>query len=192
MNGIWFPFVKHFIFVSKQVYRSLGWIISISLLITCLFADHSMLQIQKLTTPFANVLYESLSRVLWPIAISYIIFVCVHNNGGPVKWFLSHPFWQPISNLSYAIYLVHVPVILMFQGAMKSAQYFNGSMMVSLIRIFIVQFISNYTSNNRTFFSSLLVPHFPRKLYGLYFDFRIHVFGIWGSFIGHWERNLWQ
>lgn len=90
-----------------------------------------MMQIQQFTTPLVNGLYESLSRVAWPLAISYIIFACAHNNGGLVNWFLSHPFWQPISNISYAIYLIHWPVLYMFHGAMKSVQYFSESILVS-------------------------------------------------------------
>lgn len=126
-----FDLSNFFLFVSKQMYKALGWIISMSFMITILFANHLMLPIQNFTTLFSFGLYESVSRVAWPIAISYIIFICLRNNGGLVNWFLSHPFWQPISNLSYAIYLVHYPIIIMFQAAMKSVQYFDGSLLVS-------------------------------------------------------------
>lgn len=56
-------------------------------------------------------LFDALTRIAWPIAVCYIIFACARNSGGPVNWFLSQPIWQPFARLSYAIYLIHFPMI---------------------------------------------------------------------------------
>lgn len=85
----------------------------------------------RIATPLENALCDSLVRVAWPGAISYIIFACVHNYGGPVNWFLGHPFWQPLSRLSYTIYLVHFPVVMLCLCTLKSVPFFYESDTVS-------------------------------------------------------------
>ena len=62
-------------------------------------------------SPLEFGLFESLSHIAWSISLSYIIFACVHDSGGPVNWLLSLPMWQPISKLSYAIYLIHCAIL---------------------------------------------------------------------------------
>lgn len=87
--------------------------------------NYPLVQLDSTATPLHYGLYDSLSRVFWAIALCYIIFACVHNSGGPVNWFLSHPLWQPISRICYAIYLLHFPVLLVIVASMKTAPYFN-------------------------------------------------------------------
>lgn len=57
-------------------------------------------------SPLVFGLYEIFGRIVWSICVSYIIFACIHNSGGPINWFLSLPMWQPISKLSYSLFLV--------------------------------------------------------------------------------------
>lgn len=70
-------------------------------------------------------LFSAFSHLIWSIPVSYIIFACARNSGGVINRFLSHPFWQPISNLSYAIYLLHHPIILLTAASIKHLPYFN-------------------------------------------------------------------
>ena len=83
------------------------------------------MQPDSTATPLAYGLYDALSRVFWSIALCYIIFACVHNSGGPINWFLSHPLWQPISRLCYATYLVHFHVIVLMMLTTKTSFYFS-------------------------------------------------------------------
>lgn len=77
-------------------------------------------------------LYDVFSRLLWAVALSYIIFACVHGYGGPINWFLSLEVWQPFSRLSYAVYLLHFYVMLAVTGSMRDALYFSDMFIVSL------------------------------------------------------------
>lgn len=72
------------------------------------------------TTAWDYGLYSTLTHVVWGIAFCYVIFACANNAGGPINWFLSHPFWAPISKLSYAIYMVHFPVVMITTGVMRT------------------------------------------------------------------------
>lgn len=114
-----------------RVINLLGWIISLGLMATVIFANYPLVQLTKSVPVIDHALYESLSRVAWAIALCYIIFACVHNYGGPINWFLSHPLWQPLSRLCYAIYLIHFPVVLVFQGTLKTSPYFSEAIAVS-------------------------------------------------------------
>lgn len=70
-------------------------------------------------------LQNAFGRAIWAIAISYIIYACAHNAGGPINWFLSHPCWDLLAKLSFAIYLVHMPVIWLIMSTMKVPPYFS-------------------------------------------------------------------
>lgn len=70
-------------------------------------------------------LYSASYHTFWSVSLCYIIFACYRNSGGVINWFLSHPFWQPLSRLSYAIYVVHYPIIFFSTGSVKSLPVFS-------------------------------------------------------------------
>lgn len=86
-------------------------------------------------------LYDALSRVAWSMGLCYIIFACAHGYGGPVNWFLSLPLWQPLSRLSYAIYLLHFIVIMVQVASIKQVQYFSEMIAVSELSFCRIDFI---------------------------------------------------
>lgn len=96
-------------------------------------------------TPLEYALYESLGRVGWSIALCYIIFACVHGYGGPVNWFLSLPLWQPLSRLSYAMYILHGSVQTILSLSMKQPPYFSQMEAVSFKKHFLYKFNSQYS-----------------------------------------------
>lgn len=136
-----------FLFHLLQIVNLLAWAKSLSLMAMVIFAYHPYAQPNSDTTALEFGLYEALSRVVWSIALCYIIFACAHGYGGPVNWFLSHPLWQPLSRLSYSIYLVHFPVIIATTGSMKTPPYFSELNAVS----FCKEILSS-NATNRYFF----------------------------------------
>ncbi|XP_031634993.1 O-acyltransferase like protein-like [Contarinia nasturtii] len=120
----------------------LGWIISFSLMTTAIFANSPSIQLNNNKTSALNqALCESLSRVAWAIALLYIIFACVHNCGGVINWFLSNPLWQPISRLSFPIYLIHFPVVVYFHATMKSTPHISEA---TTYHIFFGDFVTTF------------------------------------------------
>lgn len=83
-------------------------------------------------------LYFATSRITLSIALCYMIFACAHNAGGPINWFLSHPHWELLSKLSYAIYLTHLPILLITVFSIKEPMYFNE---FSAFLLFIGSFV---------------------------------------------------
>lgn len=94
-------------------------------MVTVIFINYPLVQTDTKIKPFVFGLYDGLSRISWSIALCYIIFACVHNSGGPVNWFLSHPLWQPLGRISYATYLVHFPLIVLMMVTTKTSLYFT-------------------------------------------------------------------
>lgn len=70
-------------------------------------------------------LYDALSRVIWSIALSYIIFACNYDYGGFIDSFLSHRYWKPLARLSYAIFYMHYIVIFITMGSIKTPPYLD-------------------------------------------------------------------
>lgn len=64
------------------------------------------------------------SRIVWSLAMCYIIFACIHC-GGIVNWFLSLPQWQLLSRLSYITYLIHPTVIIVIYVNTQNGIYFS-------------------------------------------------------------------
>lgn len=74
--------------------------------------------------------YVALFRSSWALALSWLIFACVKGYGAPINWFLSLPFFQHLSRLSYSIYLVHFPIIMYSASLQRTLNYYNGFTMI--------------------------------------------------------------
>jgi len=57
-----------------------------------------------------NSVYGGFHRFAWSVAIGWVIFACCRGYGGWINDFLSWEAWQPLSKLTYIIYLVHLSV----------------------------------------------------------------------------------
>lgn len=136
-----------FLFHLLQIFNLLAWGKSLLMMAAVIFAYYPYAQPNSDSTALEFGLYEALSRVAWSIALCYIIFACAHGYGGPVNWFLSHPLWQPLSRLSYSIYLVYFPVIIATTGSMKTPPYFTELNAVSFWKE-----IHSYYETKRYFF----------------------------------------
>lgn len=106
----------------------MAWAISLTAMAAVIIANHQLFsQIDSNSSALIHGLHDGFGRVIWAIAMCYVIFACIHNMGGPINWFLSHPLWQPISKLSFAIYIVHHPIPLLMIGTMKTPPIMNAT-----------------------------------------------------------------
>lgn len=110
-----------------------AWSVSLATMLAVVIGGYPLQQIKDKPAPLWFALYDGVGRVVWSLALCYIIFACVHNSGGAINWFLSHPLFQPLSRLSYSIYLVHFPVIYATLLSMKSPPYFSIMTAVSYV-----------------------------------------------------------
>lgn len=70
--------------------------------------------------------YTWKGRIWWSSSLCYIIFTCLNGQGGFINWFLSHPRWQPLSRLSFNIFMVHQTIIVLIYADRKVAWYYSA------------------------------------------------------------------
>ncbi|XP_052903397.1 O-acyltransferase like protein-like [Anopheles moucheti] len=90
---------------------ALGWLLTIAILVV---TGYSLKQLYigdyTRIEPVADAFYESLHRSFWAFAVMWVIFVCINGQGGLIDRFLGAPVWQPLSRLSYSMYLLHIAI----------------------------------------------------------------------------------
>uniref|UniRef100_A0A182INL9 Nose resistant-to-fluoxetine protein N-terminal domain-containing protein n=1 Tax=Anopheles atroparvus TaxID=41427 RepID=A0A182INL9_ANOAO len=95
----------------SQPLLALGWLCTAAILAA---TGYSLKQVYTgdytRLLPIADAFYESLHRSFWAFAVMWVIFVCINQQGGFVDRFLGCPLWQPLSRLSYSMYLVHIAI----------------------------------------------------------------------------------
>ncbi|KAH8241176.1 hypothetical protein KR032_001435 [Drosophila birchii] len=104
-----------------------GWFLSLAMIFTSIFALYPAAQWSAPPLSIlAESLYYTLTRLAWPLAICWIIFVCMQGHGGLANSFLSSPLWQPLSRLSYSIYIWHMFVQEMNSRNVRTNTYFSN------------------------------------------------------------------
>lgn len=98
-----------------------------SIILIIVFAGYFMQQQieQQNNLVLQSAFNEAFRKVTWALALAWIIFCCNNGYGGPIEWFLSLAIWQPLARLSYAIYLVHLPILLVLSASIKHQSHFS-------------------------------------------------------------------
>ena len=78
----------------------------------------------------ASVFYYSLNRTVWGVCLAWIVIACVAEKGGPVRQILSWTIWAPLGRLTYAAYLVHPIIIMVYYDNFLSTLHFTDLTMV--------------------------------------------------------------
>ncbi|XP_017145313.1 nose resistant to fluoxetine protein 6-like [Drosophila miranda] len=103
-----------------------GWVLSLAMIFTSIFALYPATQwsAPHLST-LKESLYYTLTRVGWPLALCWIVFACMQGHGGLADSFLSSPLWQPLSRLSYSVYIWHLFVQEVNNRSIRTNTYFS-------------------------------------------------------------------
>nr|XP_027196789.1 nose resistant to fluoxetine protein 6-like [Dermatophagoides pteronyssinus] len=96
--------------------------------------------------PLLSAILLPLSRIIWALVLTLIVWLCVTNNGIFIGRFLSWSLFRPLSRITYSVYLTH-PAILFIclhsrRNLMSDREIDDLSLMVSMIIFsYIVGFI---------------------------------------------------
>ncbi len=86
------------------------WLVSLATLGLMVYGDYGTNSGYYPMTLVSRVLYDSLSRILWSLAMSFIIYACITSYGGVVNEFFEWNVWSPLSKLSLCAYLIQYSV----------------------------------------------------------------------------------
>ncbi|XP_017001505.2 nose resistant to fluoxetine protein 6 [Drosophila takahashii] len=105
-----------------------GWILCLAMLFTSIFALFPAMDdgTPWLVTTLELSSYYTLTRVGWPMAIGWVVFACMQGYGGLANSFLSSPLWQPLSKLSYSVYIWHSFIQEINQRIVRTNTYFSN------------------------------------------------------------------
>ncbi|UJR38468.1 hypothetical protein I4U23_031136 [Adineta vaga] len=95
----------------NKLTKIFGSIISIILVVLCLFTNYPEYILASGLNRSIVVAYQSLARTFWAIVIGWILFLCSTYQGGLVNKILSWPIWAPLARLNYSCYLIHSTVL---------------------------------------------------------------------------------
>ncbi|KAH8365340.1 hypothetical protein KR084_011219, partial [Drosophila pseudotakahashii] len=101
-----------------------GWILCLAMLFTTIFAMYPPSKWSNAST-FAESSYYTLTRVGWSLALCWVVFACIQGYGGLANSFLSSPLWQPLSRLSYSVYMWHMFFVEMNVRITRTSAYFS-------------------------------------------------------------------
>ncbi|XP_043644252.1 nose resistant to fluoxetine protein 6 [Drosophila teissieri] len=108
-----------------------GWILCLAMIFTSLFALYPP---SKWSDPSASTLaetsYYTFTRLGWALALCWVIFACVQGYGGLANSFLSSPLWQPLSRLSYSVFIWHMFFMEMNARSTRTNTYFSDYQMM--------------------------------------------------------------
>ena len=69
---------------------------------------------------FENIIYYMFSATGYCLGLSCVIYACHNNYGFIINTILSWKLWVPLSRLTFAVYLIHVPLYTFYFATMQS------------------------------------------------------------------------
>ncbi|XP_046748057.1 nose resistant to fluoxetine protein 6-like [Diprion similis] len=103
-----------------KAYAIIGWIITLVLFGTTIFGPRGMYCFDHVYNRLEASFYAGFHRPAFALAVSWIIFACVHGIAGPINGFLGWTGWMPLSRLTYSAYLSHCIVLLYNSGIART------------------------------------------------------------------------
>ncbi|KAH8304724.1 hypothetical protein KR044_007256, partial [Drosophila immigrans] len=103
------------------------WLISLTCLCLVIWIVYPFTQpAAEEITPLAGAFYVCCSRILWPLGLCWLIWACHSGRGGVINTLLSSSIWQPVSKLSYCLYIWHLLVETLNTARMRTSQHFSN------------------------------------------------------------------
>ncbi|XP_068632537.1 O-acyltransferase like protein-like [Battus philenor] len=107
-----------------KVVAVIQWCFSMVLLSVPIYCMHVNIQLDW-NNQSADNFINAFSRSLWATGLGWVIFACVKGYGGPINWFLSLQIWKLPGRLSYAMYIIHYPVMIGYYYSVLGPIYFS-------------------------------------------------------------------
>uniref|UniRef100_A0A3Q3AQK9 O-acyltransferase like n=1 Tax=Kryptolebias marmoratus TaxID=37003 RepID=A0A3Q3AQK9_KRYMA len=119
LMGIDYP-----VYLLDQWQAALGWFCCLSLMAS-LVGFAYFLKETPAHPSLPHAVYQGLHRPVWALTVSWIILACEEGYGGFIKELLSFSFWVPVSNISFACYLIHPVFIILYNGLQETPIHYS-------------------------------------------------------------------
>jgi peptidoglycan/LPS O-acetylase OafA/YrhL len=104
----------------------------IGMLLTCIFMPYDTLTRGERWSSAGNAVYNTLSRMLWAIGLSCFLYPSlIHTKADIMQPVFEWKLWTVLSRLTYAVYLVHILVLVYFNGQNQQVVPVNALSVVS-------------------------------------------------------------
>ncbi|KAM3956529.1 nose resistant to fluoxetine protein 6-like [Aphomia sociella] len=128
----------------SKINVTLLWSLSFAMMAFCVFSIYPVMQLEHDAQILDNIL-NAYMRTIWACGLGWLIFACVKGYGGPINWFLSLQMWKLPARLSYAMYLIHFPIIITANGSWLKTHYFtNGDNLYRFMADFWYTFLAAF------------------------------------------------
>ncbi|XP_071057342.1 nose resistant to fluoxetine protein 6-like [Onthophagus taurus] len=123
--GAIFHFTRDKKIKMNAVTVTVGWMWCFILIITTTIGNHFFQLEDHEYNRLEASSFISLSRSGWTFGVMWIVWACKHGYGGPINYFLAHPIFQVLGKLTYSVFLLHLSIQFLDNGALKLPIYFS-------------------------------------------------------------------
>lgn len=108
--------------IKIKLINSAGWIFSISFMYIYVYHRDNLGLSES-----GKFALRAVGQTAWSFSVCWIAFASHKlKTGGIVRWFLSHHFWQPLSNICLSVYLIHMFYLYSSENQIREKSSFGA------------------------------------------------------------------
>jgi len=139
-----------------------GWVVSLTTIFLIIYAIDP--DFRNNQTENEYVIYQTLFRTCWSLALAFIVFASAKGWGGPIGSFLEWGAFAPLAKMTYSAYLIHFLVLSYFNTQIN----YNVQLSQAYMAFFCITnvIVSNAVGLATTLVFEAPVVHLEKLLFG--------------------------
>ncbi|XP_013404082.1 nose resistant to fluoxetine protein 6 [Lingula anatina] len=127
---------------------ALGWFLSVSLVTVIVYVKYDEVK-NGYWELEPNIAYTVVTKPLWAAALGWIIVACATGYGGFINTILSWSPWVPLGRLTYAVYLVHsyIQVVYVWGGRTTNITVSDFSQTIFFTAFLVLSYVAGLVAS---------------------------------------------